>query len=350
MQSRLLTRLDKQLAYTREPVAWARVQVERALYYARQGERAVAATIIGEVRSRFDARPDAEITAWISLAEAVNRFYAKPGPEGMDRLRRAQALARAIHHEELVPLCAAWLAHFEFNANQMPTMLAHAREVLATAKPEHHAAWARISLVLADAYHFAGRFDLAKGWYAKVREHALVQGDDAMTSAMLHNVAAIRTNNARIADAFGLDLNVDVRRAELEAESTTNYDFGIGTTSLKTLVPLVRAQLFTIQKRFSDALALFNDVLDNKHEEDLERRDACHHADRAWCLAANGDIQTALNCARVAEERILPICDIDDLACTHARLAAVYQLAGHLNNHNNSQVALLEGLTKLLSN
>jgi tetratricopeptide (TPR) repeat protein len=256
------------------------------------------------------------------------------------------------------------MAHFEFNANQMPTMLAHAREVLATTKPEHHAAWARISLVLADAYHFAGRFDLAKGWYAKVREHALVQGDDAMTSAMLHNVAAIRTNNARIADAFRLDLNVDIRRAELEAESTLNYDFGIGTTSLKTLVPLVRAQLFTIQGRFPDALKLFNDVLDNKHEEDLERRDACHHADRAWCLAASGDITSALTWAKVAESRVLPICDVDDLACAHARLAAIYLSAGdeitsakhlatangHLEAHRTAQGALLDGLDKLLSN
>lgn len=328
MQSRLLAQLDKQLAHTREPVAWARVQAQRALYYARQGERHDAARIIQEVRAKFEAHPHAEVTAWISLAEALNQFYAKPGPEGMDRLRRAQALARAIQHEELVPLCAAWLAHFEFNANRMPEVLAHAREVLALAKPEHHAAWARISLVLADAYHFAGRFDLAKGWYARVREHALAQGDDAMTSAMLHNVAAIRTNNSRIADAFASAPEGEVHRAEMEAASTSHYDLGIGTLSLKTWVPLVKAQLLTIQRRFDEALVIFNDVLENKHEEDLARRDACHFADRAWCLAATGQLDEALKQASVAEARVLPICDDDDLACAHARLSSVYKLAG----------------------
>jgi hypothetical protein len=57
-------------------------------------------------------------------------------------------------------------------------------------------------LVIADAFHYAGRFDLAKPWYAAAREHALVEGDDAMISAMLHGVAALRANQVRLANAF----------------------------------------------------------------------------------------------------------------------------------------------------
>ena len=143
-----------------------------------------------------------EVTAWISLVEALIHFYSNPGPRALDRLRRAHALSRAMNHPVLVPLCAAWLAHIEFNANRMEPMLQYAVEALRLAQPTHHAALARVSLVIADAFHFAGRFDLAKDWYAAVREHALADGDDAMISAMLHNVAAFRANHVRLADAF----------------------------------------------------------------------------------------------------------------------------------------------------
>jgi len=127
---------------------------------------------------------------------------AIPGPKALDRLRRAHALSRAMNHPVLVPLCAAWLVHIEFNANRMEPMLQYAVQALQLAQPTHHAARARVSLVIADAVHFAGRFDLAKDWCAAVRHHALAEGDDAMISAMLHDVAALRANWVRLSDVF----------------------------------------------------------------------------------------------------------------------------------------------------
>jgi ubiquinone biosynthesis monooxygenase Coq7 len=48
---------------------------------------------------------------------------------------------------------------------------AHAAQALRLAQPTHHATLARVSLDIADALHFAGRIDLAKPWYAAVRDH-----------------------------------------------------------------------------------------------------------------------------------------------------------------------------------
>ncbi len=362
MSSRLLDNLNQQLSQAHEQVAWGRIQAQRALYFARHGQREAATELVAAVRQEFAATPHAEVTAWISLAEALNKFYAKPGAEGMDRLRRAEALARAIQHPVLVPLCAAWLAHFEFNANRMEAMALHASQALSQAQGDHHAALARVSLVLADAYHHAGRFDLAKPWYARVREHALADGDDAMISAMLHNVAALRANNARLDDAFGLAVPAEVSRAMLEAESTKNYDFGIGTLSLTTLVPLVRAQLLTIQRKFEEAISLFDVVLNDSHPEDLERRDASHRADRAWCLYSIGRTADSIAAVEDATARILPVSDVDDLACTHARIGAVYRgtrsdalalhheslAQQHLASHGHHQKQLLASLSELV--
>jgi tetratricopeptide (TPR) repeat protein len=328
MASRLLTQLAARIAAARHPVEAACLRAQSGIYLARQGNHAEAQAIVDAIRSEFAERPNAEVTAWVSLLEAVIHFFSQPGPKALDRLRRAHALGRAIQHPVLVPLCAAWLAHIEFNANRMEPMLQYAAEALRLAQPDHHAALARVSLVIADAFHFAGRFDLAKPWYAAVREHALAEGDDAMISAMLHNVAALRANHVRLADAFGEPHPEETWRALLELDSTSNYDFGIGAISLDLLVPLVRAQLCMVQRRYSDAISLYSQTLDRQNEQNLARREGCFFAERAWCYHHMGDLACADADISAAIVRVGVPADPDDQAAMHARLSSIYQSRG----------------------
>ena len=303
-----------------------------------------------------------EVTAWISLVEALIHFYSQPGPKALDRLRRAHALSRAINHPVLVPLCAAWLAHVEFNANRMEPMLQYAVEALRLAQPTHHAALARVSLVIADAFHFAGRFDLAKDWYAAVREHALADGDDAMISAMLHNVAAFRASKTRLTDSFGAaDMN-EAARAMMEAESTGNFDTGIGTASLSWFVPLLRAQLLTVEGRYEEALELFSSNIASAGSQGVARLLVSFLADSAWCKFELGQSSAALedaySCIGVANDD----CDPDDLAASLARIAPILESHGMLEEaarlrersrrslaeHTGVQSALLVTLLRVL--
>ncbi len=328
MASRLLTQLASRIAAARDPVEAACLRAQRGNYLARQGKHDEAQAIVDALRGEFGDRPNAEVTAWVSLVEALIHFYSQPGPKALDRLKRAHALSRAMNHPVLVPLCAAWLAHIEFNANRMESMLQHAVEALRLAQPDHHAALARVSLVIADAFHYAGRFDLAKPWYAAVRQHALAEGDDAMISAMLHNVAALRANHVRMADAFLEPQPDEAKLALLETESTKNYDVGIGTLSLALLIPLVRAQLFMVHGRFSEAVELYSATLDKENTENLERREACFYAERAWCKFQLGQVEAARADAIAAIERLGTQADPDDVAATHARLAEIFKGIG----------------------
>jgi tetratricopeptide (TPR) repeat protein len=346
MGSRLLARLQARIAEARDPVRSACLRAQRAVHLARQGSHDEAQAEVRALRAAFAERPNAEVTAWISLAEAVDSFYRHPGPQALDRLKRAQALARAIGHAELQPLCAAWLAHLEFNANRMESMVQHAAEALRLARPEHHAALARVSLVEADAYHFAGRFDLAKPWYAAVREHALADGDDAMISAMLHNVAALRVNRVYLADAFGEDFSTELRRAQIEAESVEAYDFGIGTLSLQSFVPLIRAQLLSVQRRFSDVLLILDSLLDGKGEDLLARREAQFLAERAWCHANLGIKDRALIDLERAQQCLAASSDADDTAAAYSRVASVSELLGNASGSADARVRAIEALQR----
>lgn len=339
--SRWLTQLDARIAAARSPVEAACLRAQRGIYLARQGQHAEAQALVDAVRGEFDKRPNAEVTAWVSLLEAVIHFFSQPGPKALDRLRRAHVLARAINHPVLVPLCAAWLAHIEFNANRMEPMLQYAVEALRLAQPDQHAALARVSLVVADAFHFAGRFDLAKPWYAAVRDHALADGDDAMISARLHNVAAFRANEVRLADAFGNSQRDELRRARMETESTKNYDIGIGTLSMALLIPLMQAQLLAIEGQYREALAIFDAVIERDSPENLDRRKACFYADRAWCHHQLGEQGLALaDVERACEFADIPA-DPDDAAAMHARVAAILLTAGkHERSARHTELSL----------
>jgi len=356
MASRLLARLDAQIAAASNPVVAACLRARKATYLARQGREQEAAAIVTTIREAFGKTPNAEVTAWVSLVESLIQFYGNPGPMALDRLRRADALSRANNHPELVALCAAWLAHMEFNDRQMVPMVAHAAQALRLAQPTHHATLARVSLVVADALHFAGRFDLARPWYASVRDHALAEGDDAMISAMLHNIATFRANNVRLANAFGGDQTLQAAQALMEAESTRNFDLGIGTASLTLFVPLLRAQLLTVQGSYAEALPLFDNNLEHASEQGLRRLKANFYADRALCNLRLGlieparqDIGSALGCESAA-------CDPDDRATMNAQVAGLLDELGdpkaaaahreladaHLGIHTAAQRELLE--------
>jgi tetratricopeptide (TPR) repeat protein len=362
MASRLLAQLAARIAAARDPVEAACLRAQRGIYLARQGKYDEAEAIVKAVRDEFGTRPNAEVTAWISLVEALIHFYSQPGPKALDRLRRAHALSRAMNHPVLVPLCAAWLAHIEFNANRMAPMLQYAVEALRLAQTGHHAARARVSLVIADAFHYAGRFDLAKPWYAVVREHALAEGDDAMISAMLHNIAAFRASRTRISDSFCAADMEEAARAMLEAESTSNFDVGIGTASLSWFIPLLRAQLLTVEKRYGEAIELFSEHLDSAERQGVARLLVSFYADCAWCKFKLGLSEDALEDAQSCIDVANDDCDPDDLAASFARVAAIFEANGKsdlaailrersatsLEAHANAQATLLEDLLQAL--
>jgi tetratricopeptide (TPR) repeat protein len=183
-----------------------------------------------------------------------------------------------------------------------------------------------------------------------------------MISAMLHNMAALRANQVRIADCFGEALPEEGKWAFVEADSTQSYDMGIGTLSLQSFIPLVRAQLLVAESRFAEAIPLYSASLDHPLQENLRRRESCFFADRAWCLVhlgqpdqARGDVEAAIRTADA-------ITDVDDIAAAHARVARVFERLGqsgsaashreiarsHLEHYRLSQGELIEQLLREL--
>lgn len=333
-RSRLMAKLDAAIANAANPIEAKCLRAERAGLLARQGQLEAAKAVIDELNAQLAWQPNTPLRAWLALAEGLHGYYSALGRGAQTSIEQAYMLAQGFGAlKRLHALAAAWLANMAFANDDMPRMATLLREALDSALSEHRGARARAALVAGYAYHFAGDPARAQPWYEASRRHAIAEGDETHLSALMHNQAWMRAGQARLALLFGA-AGVDaehvaaVDHALMGAESIGHYDAGIGTASLGSLVPMLRAQVLTAQGCWADALALFDTHFDAALAEGLTRLAPCLLADRAWCEWHSGQARKAQVLVAAAEQALLQDCDTDDRAMATARLAQVYAALG----------------------
>lgn len=336
--SRLLARLDAAIARAVSPLEAACLQAERAALRARQGHLDEARSVVCSLQPQAPMagarrRPLAPIlSAWLMVADGLVDHYSALLPAARDKLARAHEIATLARIPSLQALTAAWLAHMDYVRNDTSSMLVHVRRALTLAEPEHHAARARANLVVAQAYHFGGQFERAQPWYQRARHHANAEGDETTLSALMHNMAWLHGTQAREAQVFGevddAERDARLRLAAMGADSTGHFDAGVGTASLASLVPMLRALLMVLRGEHDSALALYEAHLDEARRDGLTRMEPCFLADMAWCQLQLGRSGQALDSARAALAAVEAHCDIDDRAVALQRVAHVFDALG----------------------
>lgn len=122
----------------------------------------------------------------------------------------------------------------------------------------------------------------------------------------------------------GEDMTANGEYALLSVDSTLQFDNLIGGTSLSTLAPLLRAQLLSMEERYSEALELYEKFLPLGIEEGMARLQGGLLADLAWCRLKLGQVEEARVDAALAEDHIDSAGQHDDRALTYSRLEKVY--------------------------
>ncbi len=323
---RLLARLDAAIAAAPGPFDADCLRAERACYLARQGHFEPATAELDAMRRSYEARPNPSISAWLSLAEGLMSHFSDVGGAARDKMRRAHALSAAGRLMPLHALSSAWLAHMDYNRHDFGSMARHLSQALQLAAADHHAARSRASLVVAKALHFSGRLDLAQAWYARARSHANAEGDDATISAIMFNMASIRAANLRQAALSAQGDSLEGEHALMGADSTLNFDQMVGSVSLKSLLPLLRAQILALQGEPAQALTLYEAHLAQANA--ISRLRGCMLSDQAWCRMQVGQIDAARADALEADDSLADDTQVDDRAATHSRLSQVFAALG----------------------
>ena len=338
MTSRLLSALDAHISKTRDPVENACLRAERAALLARQGQLDAARTELNTLRGQFDSRPHAIVSAWASLAEGLVAYFENLSSSARDKFMRALALSQAIKAPAIESVSAAWLAQMDFSSFDFEPMIRHLAEALNTAPRSLHSARSRASLVAAEAYHWCERLDLALPWYSLARQHATAEGDEASLSALMHNMAWLRTAEARRRSVFGAADTNQARHARLGAESIDRFDALIGTGSLNSLVPLLRSQVLMLDEEFEPALELLVKHIVKARSEGLDRMACVMLADSAWCRLRTGDVSGARIEAGLALGSVTMETHVDDVAMTHSRLSQIHASLGEADLASNHDI------------
>lgn len=327
-QSRLLLRMDAAIAASTIQVSSDCLRAERACYLARQGHfEDVRATLV-ELRQRYGSNPNVAISAWLSLAEGLQIHFSNMGQLARDKIHRAYALSAAAGLTQLNAVCAAWLANMDYLNVDVVGMTRHVAQSLKIAQKDNHSARSRANLVVAHAYHLAGRIDLARPWYMRAHDHASSDGDDATISALMHNMAWLRWANLRQETFCGIAATPSGEHALVSVESTLQFDSLFGSTSLHALAPILRAQILSTKGYFTEALALYGHYLAPAVLQGMGRLHACLLADQAWCRIKLGQTEAARADALESESLVDSRGQFDDRAPAHSRLAQTFSELG----------------------
>jgi hypothetical protein len=355
MVSRLLSALDARIAKTRDPLRHACLSAERATVLARQGNLDEASAELARIRARYAAQPNAVVTAWVCLGEGMVAFYSSLALSARDKFLRAHALSNAVGNQGLHCLSSAWLAHLHYLNQDFVPMIVNLDVALTNASPDDHASRERSTLVVAQAYHWANRFELARPWYERARWYATSIGDETLLSAWMHNMTWLHVAEARRRLLTHSKLDRAAPQILLGAEAVENFDHYVGTGSLKTLVPLLRAHILSLLERYDEASVLFEVNLSDSLNEGLARIECSILAEAAWCSANAGKKAEACVLASAARSKLLECSQADELAATHGRLAQTFRAmnqdaaarehemlaAIEWNKHESAQSALI---------
>ncbi len=326
--SRLLERLDAQIAQAEEVFERECLKSRRAAVLARHGQFAEARFALAGLRSQSQRLRHPVLLAWVAFVDGLIEHCESLSPTARAKFQRAYDLASTAGDPELHSLSAAWLSIADLNASDVDATVAHAQEALRVAPADSHASRARAALVVASAWRVAGDDERATPWYKLARQHAATEGDVSLVSVLLHNMAAFQVGRISLDAAFDRADLADAQRVLMEAESTGNYDSGIGNGQLMAEVPLLRAQLMTVLGQYDAAIALFDAQLPRARAEGQVHREARFLADALFAEVKLGRMDEAVKRLRAVNAVLSLMTEHDDLAATHARLAAATRAMG----------------------
>jgi tetratricopeptide (TPR) repeat protein len=329
MASRLLSRLDSNIASTRDESAADSWIAEKASHYFRTGATEEGRSLLQALQAKYSAKPDPRVSAWVHFATGLEVYFSDMGSGALDKLQRAHAVSKACGIVDAQARTAAWIAHVHYGRHQFDRTLDYLNEALQVVSVDDHSTLSRVCLVAADSLHLADHYALAESWYARTRHHAAIDGDEVTPSAVLFNSASLRAVNIRNAQLRGIAGGTPAHEFALaSAQSTENYDRLVGATNMSTFTPLVRAQLLSSRGDAEAALDLYLANLDKSAVEGLGRLKCWYLADMAWCYLRQGNFDRANGLAREAIDSVAGTTHVDDLAAAHTRLTEVFHQCG----------------------
>lgn len=321
-----LERLDAAIQACRSDKERRILLVKKACALARFSFIEEAAVILKRVRGD-GATYEPRLSAWVTFCEGLIEHFGTLTERAIRAFRRGYAVSIAAGDIELAAISSAWIANAEYQSGNLAAVPGALVQTFTHADRANATARARACVVVADMHNYAGDTASARAWYRRARDAAVEDGDIAMQVVAMYNDAGYRVSHVVLDDCRSASDEHAVMLASLSVDSVANLELGLGARHLTSMAPLLRAEVRTVQRKWDEAIGLFDAFLCDKSVEMHNRLRPKFRAQRAYCLAMAGDRTAAVKEVSAAIEDMDACPDFDDLFVLHARAASVFELA-----------------------
>jgi hypothetical protein len=263
-------------------------------------------------------------------AESLLLYFRDLSADARDRMARANLLSAAAHDPKLIALTSAWLAHIDFNLNRYSAMADEMRSCFDAMSADDGTAECRVSIVLGDAFLFAGNTAASQVWYERARRIATRIGDQAAIGAITYNRAALRVAAARMSRPT-VAMNDDVvRMLRTEIQTAINYQLVAQLKSLDYLLQTATISVLVLQEKFSEAASGIIPLLANEEIPAESSQRSILNADLTLSIAKAGDLDEARRRLGVILEADINMRSADDRALIFDSISRSARLCGDI--------------------
>lgn len=322
-----LDRLERALRGAKDVHERRGILVRKACLVARLSRIDEARAILQTVASQ--QRPfEPQMSAWVLFCEGLIEHFESLGSQALGKYRRAHAVSISMGDAELIALSSAWIANAEFQTGNFSAVGSPLAQAFAFSDPLNSAALARACLVVADVLNWSGQTVASRPWYKRARAHAVDEGDISMQSVLFYNDVALRIGNLVITDCQSLPPTEKLEFTNMSLDSSGNLEMSLGRQYLTSMIPLLRAEVRSIEHRWEEAIALFDVYLADASVHPHARLTPRFLAQRSYCKAMLGDMEDAVRDLDKALTSSADCSDVDDLFVLHSRVSQVLTKAG----------------------
>lgn len=331
MTSPLVRRLLERIETTQDPEFRACIMAELGCYWARVGEFERAEVLRSELRRLFGDGRSVRVSILIMCIEALTAYFRELSPQARDRMARAALLSTAARDSNLIALTSAWMAHIDFNLNRFESMVTAINSCLSHIGQGDESAECRVSLVLGDAFLFAGATSASNIWYQRARAAAERSGDQAAIGALTYNRAALHVSAARLQNVGHPLAATDISLLHVEVQSAINYQAIAQLRSLDHLLQSARVGVMILQGHFTEALPVLRTVLGSPEVPHNSAQRTLLQADMALSRASSGLVECALQDIDMLQNSPIETFSPDDRALIWWSVLRTSQICGVLN-------------------
>lgn len=229
--------------------------IDLGIELAQQGDALEARDALHQVRAWLTSRSPSAGSIRVMILDGVIRYFDERNRESLDRLRRAEVLARSMGYVAIEAEVSVWNSHFAFSFGDCQLLAQSISLGMGQFEILPENLRGRLSLVVADAFQYVGDWGLSAKWYAVARAYARLSRSRALVTAIEFNRLAVGISRARLEGMLEAPIESRPERAWLmEIDTVESLHRVLGANALPGLIDLCRARLLAHRGEYKSAV------------------------------------------------------------------------------------------------